>query len=100
MVRRVRETKKRSRGSGSVASGALSTSRVADERGNGRPDGCGGVRRSMVGARGEGVEVGPHSCTLQKVICYFLSFEMCHYSRHCLSLTLNLIYNAMHSSIP
>ena len=48
-----------------------STSRVVDERGNGRPDGCGGVRRSMVGARGEGVEVGLHSCTLQKVICNF-----------------------------
>ena len=72
MVRRVRETReKRSRGSGSVVSGALSTSRVVDERGNGRPDGCGGVRRSMVGARGEGVEVGPHSCTLQEVICNF-----------------------------
>ena len=68
MVRGVRETrKKRSRGGGGVASGALSASRVADDCGNGHPDGCSGVRRSTIGARGavgagEGVEVGPHSC--------------------------------------
>ena len=68
MVRGVRETrKKRSRGSGGIASGALSASRVADDRGNGRPDGCSGARRSTVGVRGavragEGVEVGLHSC--------------------------------------
>ena len=40
---------------------------MADDRGNGRLDGCSGARRSTVGARGavgagEGVEVGPHSC--------------------------------------
>ena len=68
MVRGVRETKKkRSRGGGGVTSDALSASRVADDRVNGRPDGFGGTRRSTVGARGavgagEGVEVGPHSC--------------------------------------